>query len=60
MVKRARGSRTGRPIMALLDLLMRKVGEIVTRTQILDHVWDYDFRGEGGIVADGRAAIFAF
>lgn len=25
-------------------------GRVLSKTQILDHVWDYDFRGEPGIV----------
>jgi two-component system OmpR family response regulator len=36
--------------MALLDLLMRKVGEVVTRTQILDHVWDFAYDGTSNVV----------
>ncbi len=29
--------------MALLELLMRHAGDVVSRTQILDHVWDRPF-----------------
>lgn len=34
----------------LLRYLMVNQGRVVSKTQILDHVWDYDFRGEAGIV----------
>ena len=36
--------------MALLELLMRNVGEVVTRTQILDHVWDFAYDGTSNVV----------
>ena len=36
--------------MALLDLLMRRVGEVVTRTEILDHVWDFAYDGASNVV----------
>jgi two-component system OmpR family response regulator len=29
---------------------MRKVGEVVTRTQILDHVWDFAYDGTSNVV----------
>ena len=35
---------------ALLEYLMRHAGQTVTRTQITDHVWRYDFEGETAIV----------
>jgi DNA-binding response OmpR family regulator len=41
-------NRNGRPIeltakeFALLEYLMRHPGQVLTRTQILDHVWGYD------------------
>jgi two-component system OmpR family response regulator len=35
---------------ALLELLMRRAGEVVTRTQILDHVWDYAYDGTSNVV----------
>ena len=31
--------------MALLELLMRRAGEVVTRTAILEHVWDFAYDG---------------
>ncbi len=34
----------------LLRYLMLNNGRVLSKTQILDHVWDYDFRGEPGIV----------
>ena len=34
----------------LLRLLLRNTGRVLTRGQILDHVWDYDFDGESTVV----------
>jgi two-component system OmpR family response regulator len=34
----------------LLRFLMRHQGRVLTRAQILDHVWDYDFDGESTVV----------
>jgi two-component system OmpR family response regulator len=34
----------------LLRCLMASAGRVVTRAQILDHVWQYDFSGESAIV----------
>jgi hypothetical protein len=34
----------------LLGYLMSNVGRVLSKGQILDHVWAYDFGGEGGIV----------
>ena len=34
----------------LLRFLMRNQGRVLTRAQILDHVWDYDFDGESTVV----------
>jgi two-component system OmpR family response regulator len=36
--------------MALLELLLRHAGEVVTRTQILDHVWDFAYGGTSNVV----------
>jgi two-component system OmpR family response regulator len=36
--------------MALLEFLMRRAGEVVSKTEILAHVWDYDFEGDPNIV----------
>jgi two-component system, OmpR family, response regulator len=35
---------------ALLEYLMRRKGEVVSKRDILDHVWDYDFMGDPNIV----------
>ena len=34
----------------LLRYLMLNPGRVLSKSQILDHVWDYDFRGEMNIV----------
>jgi two-component system OmpR family response regulator len=34
----------------LAHLLIANVGRVMTRTQILDHVWEYDFDGDSSIV----------
>jgi two-component system, OmpR family, response regulator len=34
----------------LLRYLLRNAGRVLTREQILDHVWDYDFSGESTVV----------
>jgi len=49
--------RAGNPIdlspteFRLLRYLMLNPGRVLTRAQILDHVWDYDFGGSGTVVA---------
>ncbi len=35
---------------ALLEYLMRNPGRVLSRTQIADHVWDYDFDGCSNVV----------
>ncbi|MFN8167834.1 MAG: response regulator transcription factor [Candidatus Nanopelagicales bacterium] len=35
---------------ALLRYLMLNAGRVVSKSQILDHVWSYDFGGDGGVV----------
>ncbi len=35
---------------ALLEYLMRNAGRIVTRTMIIEHVWEYDFDPQSNIV----------
>jgi two-component system, OmpR family, response regulator len=35
---------------ALLELLMRRRGEVLTKREILDHVWDFGFDGDSNIV----------
>jgi two-component system OmpR family response regulator len=34
----------------LLRYLLLNKGRVVSKAQILDHVWDYDFGGDGGVV----------
>jgi two-component system, OmpR family, response regulator len=36
--------------MALLEFLLRRKGEVVSKGAILEHVWDYDFEGDLNIV----------
>ena len=36
--------------MALLELLMRNVGDVVTRSQVLDHVWDFAYGAVSNVV----------
>jgi two-component system OmpR family response regulator len=36
--------------MALLEFLLRRQGEVVSKQTILDHVWDYEFEGDPNIV----------
>ena len=34
----------------LLRFLMQNEGRVMSKAQILDHVWEYDFGGDGGVV----------
>ncbi len=36
--------------MSLLEFLLRRQGEVVSKREILDHVWDDDFEGDPNIV----------
>jgi two-component system OmpR family response regulator len=36
--------------LALLDYFMRRPGDVLRRTEILDHVWDYAYDGTSNIV----------
>lgn len=36
--------------MAVLEFLLRRKGRVVSKTEILEHVWDYDFEGDLNIV----------
>ena len=36
--------------LALLEFLVRRCGEVVSKREILEHVWDYDFEGDPNIV----------
>ena len=35
---------------SLLEFLMRRTGEVVSKTAILEHVWDFAFEGDSNIV----------
>jgi two-component system OmpR family response regulator len=35
---------------ALLEFLMRRAGEVLSRTQILEHVWDFAYDGDSNVV----------
>jgi DNA-binding response OmpR family regulator len=36
--------------LALLEFLVRRRGEVVSKREILEHVWDFDFEGDPNIV----------
>jgi two-component system OmpR family response regulator len=36
--------------LALVEFLARRRGEVVSKREILEHVWDYDFEGDPNIV----------
>jgi DNA-binding response OmpR family regulator len=36
--------------LSLLEFLMRRQGEVVSKRDVLEHVWDYDFQGDPNIV----------
>ncbi|MGW8226482.1 MAG: winged helix-turn-helix domain-containing protein, partial [Anaerolineales bacterium] len=48
--------RAGKPIelsqreFALLELFLRHPNQVLTRTQIIEHVWNFDFYGETKVV----------
>ena len=35
---------------ALLEYLMRRPGEVLTRTQLIEHVWDFGYDGDSNVV----------
>src|SRR5581483_8446260 len=35
---------------AVLEYLARRAGTVVTRSELLDHVWDCNYRGSGNVV----------
>lgn len=49
-------TRSGEPIdlspreYALLEMLMRHAGEVLTRSELLDHVWDVEYEGTSNVV----------
>ena len=51
-----RVSRAGRPIdltakeFALIEFFMRNPGEVLSRTRILEHVWDWAYEGDSNVV----------
>ena len=51
-----RVTRAGQPIklsateFKLLRYLLANTGRVLTRAQILDHVWEYDFGGESSVI----------
>ena len=51
-----RVTRSGKPIdlrpreFALLEYLMRHPGEVLTRTQLIEHVWDFAYEGDSNVV----------
>jgi DNA-binding response OmpR family regulator len=55
-LRRRRAERNGRTIdlspreFSLLEFLMRNEGRVVTRTQMLDHVWGYDYATDSNLV----------
>ena len=55
-LRRRRAQRAGKNIdlspkeFNLLEFLMRNEGRVVTRTQILDHLWGYDYDSESNPV----------
>ena len=55
-LRRRRAQRNGRTIelspmeFSLLEFMMRNQGRVVTRTQILDHLWGYDFATDSNLV----------
>ena len=55
-LRRRRAQRDGRTIelspkeFSLLEFLMRNQGRVVTRPQILDHLWGYDFATDSNLV----------
>jgi two-component system, OmpR family, response regulator len=36
--------------LALLEFLLHRRGEVVSKRELLEHVWDYDFQGDSNIV----------
>ena len=55
-MRRRRAQRSGTVIelspkeFSLLEFLMRNEGRVVTRTQILDHLWGYDYATDSNLV----------
>ncbi len=55
-LRRRRAQRAGKTVelspkeFALLEFLLRNEGRVVTRSQILDHVWGYDYSPDSNLV----------
>jgi DNA-binding response OmpR family regulator len=55
-LRRRRAERAGKTIelspkeFALLEFLLRNEGRVVTRSQVLDHVWGYDYSPDSNLV----------
>ena len=55
-LRRRRAERAGQVVelspkeFSLLEFLMRNEGRVVTRTQILDHLWGYDYATDSNLV----------
>ncbi|HEV8574052.1 MAG TPA: response regulator transcription factor [Dehalococcoidia bacterium] len=55
-LRRRRADRAGRTIelspkeFSLLEFLMRNQGRVVTRMQILDHIWGYDYATDSNLI----------
>jgi DNA-binding response OmpR family regulator len=55
-LRRRRADREGQTIelspkeFSLLELLLRNQGRVLTRTQILDHIWGYDYATDSNLV----------
>ena len=50
MRRGGRGHRCPPTEFKLLRYLMLNAGRVLSKAQILDHVWDYDFGGDASIV----------
>jgi two-component system OmpR family response regulator len=35
---------------SLLEYFMRRAGEVLSRTQLIEHVWDFAYDGESNVV----------
>ena len=42
---------------AVLEYLMRRAGQVVTKTDILEHVWDFGFDGDANVVEVHLSAL---
>jgi two-component system, OmpR family, response regulator len=36
--------------MSLLEFLLRRRGEVISKRELLEHVWNYDFGGDPNII----------